>query len=469
MDEGLLEKYLNGQTITKDEVQWALRRGTLNNSLVPVVCGAALHRIGIHPLLDTIVDYLPSPADMPAVEGTHPETQEIQVREPDLNAPFCALAFKVAIDPYVGRLVYIRVYSGQMKAGAMVYNSTKDTRERIGRVVRMHANHREEVSEVSTGHIGAVVGLKNTFTGDTICVETAPVVLEPPQFPEPVISVSVEPRTKSDQEKLEEGLRKLAEEDPTFQVRYDTETGQTVISGMGELHLEVLVDRMKREFGLDVQVGRPRVAHRETIREPVRVEGRFIRQTGGRGQYGHVWLEMEPGPRGSGFTFESKITGGAIPQEYIRPVRSGVEGALSNGVLGGFPVVDIKVTLVDGSYHPVDSSEIAFRAAGSMAAKEGQRRGGAMLLEPIIQVEVVTPGEYLSDVLGDLGGRRSRIQNLEGREDTQTIQTQTPLAELFGYATRLRSLTQGRASFSMEFHHYEEVPAAIAQPLLVGA
>jgi len=469
IDDVLLEKFLDNQEVSNEDLKSAIRRGTLGNLIVPVLCGAALKKLGILSLLDSIVDYLPSPADKPAVDGKHPDTEEPETRESRVDEPFCALAFKVALDPYVGRLIYIRVYSGEMKAGSMVYNATRGSRERMGRLVKMHSNHREEIEEISTGQIGAVLGLKNTFTGETICDESFPIVLEPPQFPQPVISVSVEPKLRSDQEKLEEGLRKLAEEDPTFQVKYDREIGQTVISGMGELHLEVLVDRMKRELGLDVQVGRPRVALRETIKQMAKVEGRFVRQTGGHGQYGHVEIEMEPGPRGSGFTWENKIKGGAIPQEFIRPVRAGVEEALSNGILGAFPVVDVKVTLVDGTYHPVDSSEIAFRIAGSIAAKEAQRKGIPVLLEPFIQVEVVTPSEYLSDVLGDLGGRRSRVESIEGVDDSQVIRTKTPLSELFGYATRLRSLTQGRASFSMEFDHYEEVPQAIAQPMLVGA
>ena len=466
-DESLLEKYLEGEEITPEELRAALRSGTLRNTLVPVLCGAAARNMGIPPLLDGVVDYLPSPLDLPAVEGTHPKTGEVALRHPDAQDPFCALAFKVVIDPYVGRLVYIRVYSGNMKAGSMVYNASKGIQERIGRVVQMHANRREEVADVSAGQIGAVVGLKGTFTGETICEQSAPVILEPPQFPEPVISVAVEPRTRADQEQLDEALRKLSEEDPTFQVRYDRETGQTLISGMGELHLEVLVDRMRREFSVQAVVSKPRVAYREALKEPVTVEGRFVRQTGGRGQYGHVELEMAPLPRGSGFTFENRIVGGAIPREYIPAVEAGVRSSLENGVLAGYPVVDLSVSLVDGSFHPVDSSELAFKAAGSIALKDGLQRGGAVLLEPVMELEVVTPGEFLGEVLGDLNGKRCRIEHMEGQGGTQTIRAAVPLAELFGYATTLRSLTQGRATFSMQFRGYDAAPTSVAERVLV--
>ena len=468
-DDTLLEKYLDGQEITKDEMRAALRKGTLSNTLVPVLCGSALRHRGIQPLLDAVVAYLPSPADVQAVEGEEPRTNGRVTRAPDLNAPFAALAFKVAVDPYVGRLVYIRAYSGRMKSGSSIFNATKQVRERISRAVVMHANRREEVEYIEAGNIYGIVGLKNTFTGDTVCIESDQVVLEPPRFPQPVISVSVEPRSQGDQERLEDALRRLAEEDPTFQVRYDRETGQTLISGMGELHLDVLADRMKREFNVQANVGRPRVAYREAIQNAVRVEGRFVRQTGGHGQYGHVWLEIEPLPRGSGFVFENRIVGGTIPREYISPVQAGVREALDNGILSGYPVVDVKAALVDGSFHPVDSSEIAFKLAGSMAMKEGLRRAKSLLLEPFMGIEVVTPGEFLGDVLGDLNVRRARIQQIEGQGDTQVISAHIPLAETFGYTTTLRSLTQGRASQSIEFRQYEEVPESMTQQLLVHA
>ena len=466
-DDALLEKYLEGEEFTEDELVAALRRATLSNTLVPVLCGTALRNRGIHPLLDAVIDYLPSPLDVPSVEGMDPRTQESIVRATDPSESLAALAFKVAADPYIGRLVFVRVYSGQLKAGSYVYNASKETDERIARLVLMHANHREDVPALNAGQIGAVVGLKNTFTGETVCDGNAPVVLEPPSFPDPVISVSVEPRTQADQERLEESLRKLADEDPTFVVRYDKESGQTIISGMGELHLDVLVDRLRREFNVQAQVGRPRVSYREAIRQPVRVEGRFVRQTGGHGQFGHVWLEMEPLDTGGGFVFEDKIVGGVVPREYINPVRAGVQEALDSGAIAGYPVVDIKVSLVDGSFHPVDSSEIAFKIAGSMAVKEGLRKGKPVLMEPYIQTEVVTPGEFLGEVLGDLSGKRARVQNIEGVGDIQTIRALVPLAEMFGYATTVRSLTQGRASHSMEFHHYEEVPDSVAQQMLV--
>ena len=469
VDDALLVKYLEGEAISKDEIRAALRLGTLSGVLVPVLCGSALRHMGIQPLLDAVVDFLPSPADVPPVMGVHPKTGEAVMRPADPDAPFAALAFKVAVDPYIGRLVYMRVYSGRLKSGSPVFNTTKDLRERLSRAVVMHANRREEVEVVEAGHIYGVVGLKSTFTGDTLCVADDPVVLEPPKFPEPVISVSVEPRSQADQERLEDALRKLSEEDPTFLVRYDRETGQTLISGMGELHLDVLVDRMKREFTVHANVGKPRVAYRETIQRPVRVEGRFVRQTGGHGQFGHVWLEVEPQTRGGGFVFEDRIVGGAVPREFIPAVRNGVREALDNGVLAGYPVVDVKVALVDGSFHAVDSSEIAFKLAGSMAMKEGLRRGRPLLLEPFMEIEVVTPAEFLGDVLGDLGGRRARIQRIEGQGDTQSIRAFIPLAETFGYTTTLRSLTQGRASQSLEFSDYEEVPESMAQQLLVHA
>ena len=466
-DDALLEKYLEGEEFSEEELVAALRKATLSNTLVPVLCGTALRNRGIHPLLDAVIDYLPSPQDVPSVEGIDPRSQEPIVRNADPSESLAALAFKVAADPYIGRLVFVRVYSGQLKAGSYVYNASKETDERIARLVLMHANHREDVPVLNAGQIGAIVGLKNTFTGETICDGSSPVVLEPPSFPAPVISVSVEPRTQADQERLEESLRKLSDEDPTFVVRYDKESGQTIISGMGELHLDVLVDRLRREFNVQAQVGRPRVSYREAIREAVRVEGRFVRQTGGHGQYGHVWLVLEPQERGTGFIFEDKTVGGVVPREYVNPVRAGALEALDSGAIAGYPVVDIKVSLVDGSFHPVDSSEIAFKIAGSMAVKEGLRKGKPVLMEPYIQTEVVTPGEFLGEVLGDLSGKRARVQNIEGVGDIQTIRALVPLAEMFGYATTVRSLTQGRASHSMEFHHYEEVPDSVAQQMLV--
>ena len=469
VDDRLLEKYLDGTPITNEEVRGALRQGTISNALVPVLCGAAYRNMGIAHLLDAVVDYLPSPLDVPAVEGLDPRGGDPVTLHPRLDEPFSALAFKVATDPYIGRLVFIRAYSGTIKAGSIVYNSSKKKRERISRVVRMHAEHREEVPEICAGEIAGIVGLKETFTGETLCVESTPLILEPPTFPEPVIAVSVEPRTRVDQERMDDAMRKLSEEDPTFIVRFDPETGQTVISGMGELHLDILMDRMRREFGVAANVGRPRVAYREAITRSARVEGRFVKQTGGHGQFGHVWLEIDPAEQGSGFVFENKIVGGVIPREYISGVQAGVKEALYTGVIGGYPVVDVKVAVVDGSYHPVDSSEMAFKVAGAMAMKEGLKRAGSVLLEPVMLVEVVTPGEYLGEVLGDLNGRRARIQHLEGQEEIQTIRSLVPLAELFGYATILRSLTQGRAASTMEFRHYDQVGAGVSQKVLVHA
>ena len=466
-NDALMEKYLKGETISKDELKTALRKATVSNTLVPVLCGTALKHKGIQPMLDAVIDYLPSPDDIPMIEATDPRNGETITRATQPKEPLAALAFKVAADPY-GRLVFVRIYSGTLKSGSYVYNASKETDERIARLVLMHANHREEVQELVAGQIGAVVGLKNTFTGETICDSDSPIILEPPSFPEPVISVSVEPKTQADQERLEDSLRKLAEEDPTFVVRYDEESAQTIISGMGELHLDVLVDRMKREFNVQAQVGRPRVSYREAIREHVRVEGRFVRQTGGHGQFGHVWLEIEPLESGGGLVFENKIVGGAVPREYINPVKAGVMEALDNGAMAGYPVVDVKVSLVDGSFHPVDSSEIAFKIAGSMAVKEGLRKARPVLMEPYIEVEVVTPGEFLGEVLADLSSKRGRVQNIEGEGDLQTIKALVPLAEMFGYATTVRSLSQGRASHSMEFHHYEEVPDSVAQQVIVN-
>jgi len=421
---------------------------------------------GVHNLLDAIIDLLPSPADVPPVEGVNPKTGETELRYPDPSAPLAALAFKVATDPYVGRLVYLRVYSGTVKAGAVVYNVTKNGRERMGRLLRMHANSREELEEVAAGNICAAIGLKNTFTGDTIGLTDGGVILEPPKFPKPVVSVAVEPSTKADQDRLTDALRKLADEDPTFLVSVNDETGQTIISGMGELHLEVLVDRMRREFNVVAQVGMPKVSYRETLTIAKQVEGRFIRQTGGHGQFGHVVLDLIPLERGEGIIFENKITRGAIPREYIPAVEKGVRDALDNGPLAGYPLVDLKVSLVDGSFHQVDSSELAFRSAGMLAIREGAPRCAPVLLEPISDLEVVTPGEYLGDVIGDLGTRRAQIQSIEGQEDLQSVRALLPLGETFSYTTALRSLSQGRASFSMEFKYYEPVPDHIVKTLV---
>ena len=465
-DESLLIKYLEGEEISSGELRSALRRSTIQNHIVPVLCGTALRNKGIQPLLDAIVDYLPSPLDVPPVTGVHPKTGEEMLREPGTDGPFSALAFKVVTDPYTGRLVYLRVYSGKVTSGSTVYNVTKGQRERMGRILKMFADRREEVSELQTGDIAATVGLKNTFTGDTLTAENSQVLLEAIRFPQPVISMAIEPRSKADQDRLTDALIKLAEEDPTFIMRFDQETGQTVISGMGELHLEVLVERLKREFSVQANIGKPRVSYRETITSAVRAEGRFVRQSGGRGQYGHVWLEVEPLERGAGFVFEDKIVGGTVPREYISAVRQGVRGTLENGIVGGYPVIDVKATLVDGSYHEVDSSEMAFRIAGGMGMREALRRAGSALLEPIMSVEVVTPGDFLGEILSDLSSRRSQINNMEGQGDTQMVSAYTPLAEMFGYATDLRSITQGRASYTMEFDHYQRVPDNIVQEVV---
>jgi len=460
-DETLLDRYLEGDTIGEDDLRVALRRATIQGDLVPVLCGSAVMGTGVHPLLDAIIDYLPSPDDIPAVEGLDPSTNETVLRYPNEEAPLAALAFKVANDPYVGRLVFLRVYSGRVKSGASVQNVTKGHRERMGRLLLMHANHREDMESVTAGNICAAVGLKNTFTGDTIGDSTGPVILEPPRFPDPVVSVAIEPLTRADQDKLDEAMRKISDEDPTFLVRANSETGQTIISGMGELHLEVLVDRMRREFKVEARVGSPRISYRETITKSLRVEGRFVRQTGGHGQFGHVWLEMEPLERGDGLVFVNSIVGGAIPREYISAVEKGVRAALENGPLSGFPMVDLKVSLVDGSYHQVDSSEIAFRSAGMMAVRDGLRQGKPALLEPIVDLEVVTPGEFLSEVLGDLGSRRAQIRSIDGQEDLQTVRALVPLGETFSYTTSLRSVSQGRASFTMQFRYYQPVPEAV--------
>ncbi|MEC9014804.1 MAG: elongation factor G [Chloroflexota bacterium] len=465
-DDALLEKFLDGEEIGQQELVDALRQATVDHKLVPVMCGSAMFAKGVHNLLDAIVEYLPSPADVPAVEGTNPRTEEIELRNPDATEPMAALAFKVATDPYVGRLVFLRVYSGTVKAGAVVSNITKNERERMGRLLRMHANSREELEEVTAGNICAAIGLKNTFTGDTIGFSDGGVILEPPRFPKPVVSVAVEPNTKQDQDRLADALRKLADEDPTFLVNVNEETGQTIISGMGELHLEVLVDRMRREFSVVAQVGMPRVSYREALTESKEVEGRFVRQTGGHGQFGHVILQLTPLEQGAGIIFENSITRGAIPREYIPAVEKGVRDALDNGPLAGYPLVDLKVALVDGSFHQVDSSKMAFRSAGMLAIREGAPKCSPVLLEPISDLEVVTPSEYLGDVIGDLGTRRAQIQNIEAQEDLQSVRALIPLGETFSYTTALRSLSQGRASYSMEFKYYEAVPDHIVKTLV---
>ncbi len=465
-DEGLLEKYLNGSTISPDEIRKVLRAATIAVKITPVLCGSAFRNKGVQLLLDAVVDYLPSPLDLPPMRGFDPETGEELLRKPTSEEPFSALAFKVMSDPYVGKLIFIRIYSGELTAGSYVFNSSKNRKERIGRILRMHANHREEMKAVQAGEIVAVVGLKDTATGDTLCDEDHPLVLEAIKFPEPVISIAVEPKTKADEDRLSTSLVKLAEEDPTFRVTNDPETGQTIISGMGELHLEVIIDRLLREFKVEANVGKPQVSYRESITKPVKAEGKFIRQTGGRGQYGHVLLEIEPQERGAGFTFVNKITGGVVPKEYIPAVEAGVKEAMLNGVLAGYPVVDVKVTIYDGSYHEVDSSEMAFKIAASMAFKEGCKKGEPVLLEPIMRIELVIPEEYLGDVLGDFNGRRGRVESMEPRAQAQIVRGTVPLREMFGYATTLRSLSQGRATYTMSFSHYSEVPANLAREII---
>lgn len=466
-DEELMERYLSDEEISEEMLRASIREATINNHVVPVLCGSAFKNKGVQPLLDAVVDYLPSPLDIPAATGTSPNGMDIITREPSDDAPFAALAFKIMTDPYVGKLTYFRIYSGVLEKGSTVLNSTKDKRERIGRLLLMHANHREDIEVAHAGDIVAAVGLKSTSTGDTLCDPQAPVVLESLEFPDPVIHVAVEPKTKSDQEKMSRALYALAEEDPTFRVRSDQETGQTVISGMGELHLEVIVDRLLREFKVEANVGKPQVAYREAIRKPVsKVEERYVRQTGGRGQYGHVVIDVEPLGRGEGYEFVDKITGGVIPKEYIPAVDAGIQDALSSGILAGFPVVDLRVTLVFGSYHEVDSSEMAFRIAGSLAIKKAVRMASPCLLEPIMAVEVVTPEEYLGDVIGDLSARRGKVEGMEQVGVNQVVRALVPLAEMFGYATDLRSRTQGRASYSMVFRAYQEVPDSIAQEIV---
>jgi elongation factor G len=467
-DEELLPKYLEGKELTDAEVRHCIRQSTVKGFIVPVFCGASFKNKGVQPLLDGVVDYLPSPVDIPAIKGhdLHHDEKFVERKASD-EEPFSAIAFKIATDPYVGRLTFFRVYSGVLSSGSYVYNSSKDRTERIGRLLQMHANKREEIDEVRAGDIAAAIGLKDTRTGDTLCDEDHPIVLEKMRFPAPVISVAIEPKTKADQDKLGTALQKLAEEDPTFVVRSDQETAQTIISGMGELHLEIIVDRMKREFKVEANVGRPQVAYRETIRKRVEdVEGRFIRQSGGRGQYGHVVINLEPTEPGHGFVFEDQIVGGAIPREYIGPVEAGIKDALENGVLAGYPVVDVKVELIDGSFHEVDSSEMAFKIAGSMAFKAAAKEAKPVLLEPIMDIEVVTPSDYMGDVMGDLNSRRGKIGGMTQRGDAQVIGASAPLAEMFGYSTTLRSMSQGRAIYSMQFSHYAEVPKAKAEEII---
>ncbi|GEB35026.1 elongation factor G [Brevibacillus parabrevis] len=465
-DEELMMKYLEGEELTNDEIRAALRKGTVECKLTPVMCGSSYRNKGVQPMLDNVVRYLPSPVDIPAIKGTLPDTEDEVERPADDNGPFSALAFKIMTDPYVGRLTFFRVYSGVLNSGSYVLNSTKGKRERVGRILQMHANHREEIQIVYSGDIAAAVGLKDTTTGDTLCDEKAPVILESMEFPEPVISVAIEPKSKADQDKMGIGLSKLAEEDPTFRTRTDEETGQTIISGMGELHLEIIVDRLKREFKVESNVGAPQVAYRETFRKEAKVEGKFVRQSGGRGQYGHVWVEFAPLEPGQGFQFENKIVGGVVPREYIPAVQAGIEEAMKNGVIAGFPLVDIKATIVDGSYHDVDSSEMAFKVAGSLALKEAAKKCGAVLLEPIMKVEVTMPEEYMGDVMGDLNSRRGRIEGMEARANAQVIRAMVPLSEMFGYSTVLRSRTQGRGVYSMVIDHYEEVPKFIAEEIV---
>ncbi|HZN21810.1 MAG TPA: elongation factor G [Gaiellaceae bacterium] len=474
-DDELMETYLEDESaVTPEMLRRALRAGTLTGRVTPVLAGSAFKNKGVQPLLDAIVDYLPSPVDIPPVQGVDPKSEEEEARAADLDAPFAALAFKVMTDPFVGKLTYFRVYSGSVKAGGRVLNTTNGKTERIGRILQMHANHREEREEIGAGEIAAAVGLKFTTTGDTLAVETDPIVLESMSFPEPVISVAIEPKTKADQDKLSQALQRLAEEDPTFRVSSDEETGQTLIAGMGELHLEIIVDRLTREFRVEGNVGRPQVAYRETISRPAeKIQGRFVRQTGGSGQYGDVVVNLYPQEPGAGYEFVDRIVGGKIPKEYIPAVDHGIEEAMSSGILAGYPVVDIKVELVDGSYHEVDSSERAFKIAGSMAFKEGMRRAKPKLLEPVMSVEVVTPEDFLGDVIGNLNGRRGRIEQIEPvggsqSSSSQSIRASVPLAEMFGYATDLRSMTQGRATFTMQFDRYEEVPATIAESLVTG-
>ncbi|SNB46477.1 elongation factor G [Geobacter sp. DSM 9736] len=464
-DDALMEKYLGGEELTTEEVVNAIRKATIDIQICPVICGSSFKNKGVQNLLDSVVAYLPSPVDIPAIKGVDERGGEIERKASD-EEPFAALAFKIMTDPFVGQLCFFRVYSGVLNSGSYVYNSTKEKKERIGRILKMHANKREEIKEVYAGDIAAAVGLKYTTTGDTLCPEDNPVILESIEFPEPVIAIAIEPKTKADQEKLGTSLAKLASEDPSFRVKTDEETGQTIISGMGELHLEIIVDRLMREFKVEANVGKPQVAYRETITKKVKVEGKFVRQSGGRGQYGHVWLEVEPQEPGKGYEFVDAIKGGVVPREYIPAVDKGILEATETGILAGFPVVDVKITLVDGSYHEVDSSEMAFKIAGSMGFKEGCAKAGPILLEPIMSVEVVVPEEYMGDVIGDLNSRRGRIMGMESRAGAQVVTAMVPLAQMFGYATDVRSATQGRATYTMTFDHYEQVPKSVSEEII---
>ena len=466
LDDDFMEKYLGGEDITEDEIKAVIRKGTVACKLCPVTCGTSYRNKGVQPLLDAIVDYMPAPTDIPPIAGVNPETGEEDHRPASDEAPFSALAFKIMTDPFVGKLAFFRVYSGILDGGSYVYNSTKGKKERIGRILQMHANHRKEIERVYSGDIAAAVGLKDTTTGDTLCDEEHPIILESMVFPDPVISVAVEPSTKNDQEKMGVALQKLAEEDPTFRVRTDQETGQTIISGMGELHLQIIVDRMKREFKVECKVGEPQVAYRETIRKTVEAEGKFVRQSGGHGQYGHCWLKLEPQEPGEGFAFENKVVGGAIPKEFIKPIEDGVKQAMEAGVVAGYPMVDIKATVYDGSFHEVDSSEAAFKVAGSLAFRNGAEKANPVLLEPYVKVEVTVPEEYMGDVIGDLNSRRGRIDGMEARNGSQVITGFVPLSEMFGYSTDLRSKTQGRGNYSMEVAYYDEVPKNIADKIV---
>jgi elongation factor G len=469
VDEALMEKFLEGAEISEKEIRAALRKGTVGLQIVPIVCGSAFKNKGVQALLDAVVEYLPSPMDVPPVTGIDPQSEKEVVRKPADNEPASALAFKIMTDPYVGTLAFVRVYSGVLNVGDQLYNATKDKRERVGRLVRMHANNREDIKEVCAGDIAAVVGPKTLTTGDTLCSEEKPVVLESIRFPEPVISIAIEPKTKGDQDKVSAALHKISQEDPSFRVSSDTETGQTLISGMGELHLEIVVDRLTREFKVDANIGKPQVAYKETIRKAVTQETRFVKQSGGRGQYAHVQIEVSPNEVGKGFAFENNIKGGVIPREYIPAIEKGIREALSTGPLAGYPVLDTKVSLIYGSYHEVDSSEMAFKICGSMAFKEACRKASPVLLEPIMDVEVVVPEEYMGDVIGDLSGRRGKIQSMTARGGAQVVAAQVPLATMFGYATDVRSRTQGRATFTMQFGHYEPVPASVSEELVARA
>ena len=469
VDDHLMEKYLSGEKVTSAEIKAALRTGTNTMKLFPIICGASFKNKGVQPMLDAVVDYLPSPLDVPPISAINPETQQHETREPDAKAPFSALAFKIMNDPFVGQLTFVRVYSGTLNSGTGVYNSTRDKKERIGRLVRMHANKREEIESISAGDIAAVVGLKDTRTGDTLCDPNKPIILESMDFPAPVIAVAIEPKTKADEEKLGQSLARLAMEDPTFKVNVDPETNQTLIHGMGELHLEIIVDRLLREFKVEANVGKPQVAYRETIRQKAEAQGRFVRQTGGRGQYGDVWLEIEPSEPGAGVVFENKLKGPAIPREYVPAVEKGVKEAAETGVLAGYPVVDIRVALTDGSYHDVDSSEMAFKIAASMGFKEVCRKAKPVLLEPVMDVEVVVPSEYQGAVVGDLNSRRGRVVSMDSRGNAQVIRANVPLGQMFGYATDVRSMTQGRATYTMQFARYEEVPRNIAEEIMAKA